>query len=94
MSFYSQLKHISSSLYGLVLKGRTECLLIIVEKETSTPLKAAIRSVTHFTHIEFFEDLSHSFREAMIVLSLSFKGYDLINKTIEAMAARFPWWLS
>ncbi len=79
-----------SQLWPEVLKRCPECQLAIVGKGASTTLKAAIQSSTHITYIEFIEDLSQSYRDAMIVLSPIFKGYGLINKTIEAMAASVP----
>lgn len=83
-------KWLVDELWPEVLKQHPECQLVIVGKGASDNLKNTLRSAKNITHIEFVDDLAQLYREAMIVLSPIFKGYGLINKTLEAMAMSVP----
>ena len=64
--------------------------LIIVGKGASAQLKTTLSKSAQITHIEFVDDLGQLYSQASIVLSPVFKGFGLINKTLEAMAASVP----
>ena len=73
-----------------VVKRDSVCQLVIVGKGASNLLKQAIQASPRTTHIEFVEDLCQLYSQAMIALSPVFKGFGLINKTLEAMASCVP----
>ena len=73
-----------------VVKRNSICQLVIVGKGASDSLKQSIQASSRTTHIEFVEDLCDLYSEAMIALSPVFKGFGLINKTLEAMASGVP----
>ncbi|MDZ7919081.1 MAG: glycosyltransferase [Rhodoferax sp.] len=60
--------------------------LRIVGKGASSTLAANIRSTQGVENIEYVEDLSDVYKDAIIAISPVFKGFGLINKTVEAMA--------
>jgi glycosyltransferase involved in cell wall biosynthesis len=64
--------------------------LVIVGKGASLKLKTIIANTAQVKHIEFVDDLGQLYSHATIVLSPVFKGFGLINKTLEAMAASVP----
>lgn len=83
-------KWLVDELWPEVLKKHPECQLVIVGKGASDKLSNTLRSAKNIKHMEFVDDLAQLYREAMIVLSPIFKGYGLINKTLEAMAMSVP----
>lgn len=64
--------------------------LLIVGKGATPELKAAFRSVGGVEHIEYVADLASVYASAMVAISPVFKGFGLINKTLEAMASGLP----
>jgi glycosyltransferase involved in cell wall biosynthesis len=64
--------------------------LLMVGKGAAPALKDAIARTAGITHIEFVPDLCQLYGQATIALSPVFKGFGLINKTLEAMAAGVP----
>lgn len=79
-----------SDVWPNIAKHKPEYQLIIVGKGASTTLKKIISTTSQITHIEFVDDLGQLYSQAAIVLSPVFKGFGLINKTLEAMAASVP----
>lgn len=76
-----------SDLWPEVIRRIPECQLNIVGKGASDELIETIKSTKHVSHITFVEDLGQLYGKSMVVLSPVFKGYGLINKSLEAMAA-------
>lgn len=73
-----------------VSKADKECRLVVVGKGASNTLKTLMNSGNRIDHIEFVDDLATVYSESMVALSPVFKGFGLINKTVEAMAAFVP----
>jgi glycosyltransferase involved in cell wall biosynthesis len=69
---------------------KTNVKLLIVGKGASENLLSLFKSQPNITHFNFVEDILDCYRAADIVLSPVFKGFGLINKTIEGMAAGLP----
>lgn len=63
-----------------------ESKLQIVGKGASETLLAKIKSSPRAENIEYVNDLSDIYQDAMLAISPVFKGFGLINKTVEAMA--------
>lgn len=70
--------------------GPSDWELLIVGRGASKSLKDRLENTTSVRHLEFVEDISSIYGEASIALSPVFKGFGLINKTIEPMAAGIP----
>lgn len=73
-----------------VMRAEPEWRLHIVGKGGTARLQNAINRKENISHTGFVEDLCDLYRQAAIVVSPVFKGYGLINKTLEAMAAGVP----
>jgi glycosyltransferase involved in cell wall biosynthesis len=73
-----------------IARNHPDFQLMIVGKGASLKLKSMIANTAQVKHIEFVEDLGQLYSHAAIVLSPVFKGFGLINKTLEAMAASVP----
>jgi glycosyltransferase involved in cell wall biosynthesis len=64
--------------------------LSIVGRGASPALVATFEAIRGVSYVEFAPDLGALYSQAAIALSPVFKGYGLINKTIEAMASGVP----
>lgn len=64
--------------------------LIVVGKGASNDLKSLMSADPSIVHIEFATDLKEIYAQSSIALSPVFKGFGLINKSLEAMAASIP----
>lgn len=64
--------------------------LVIIGKGASEELKELMVQNKSIEYIEFVDDLGLLYAEASIVISPIFKGFGLINKTLEAMASGIP----
>ncbi len=73
-----------------VIKESPHLQLVIVGKGAPHLLMQAIQASPRTTHMEFVEDLRQLYSQALIALSPVFKGFGLINKTLEAMASCVP----
>ncbi len=73
-----------------VLQSNTRFQLCIIGKGANQKLESAIAASSGITHTAFIDDISTAYRKSAIVLSPVFKGYGLINKTLEAMASGIP----
>jgi glycosyltransferase involved in cell wall biosynthesis len=62
-------------------------MLTIVGRNPSARLRACMAEAQGVEHIEFAGDLASVYRHAGVVWSPVFKGFGLINKTLEAMAS-------
>ncbi|MEZ5652920.1 MAG: glycosyltransferase family 4 protein [Burkholderiaceae bacterium] len=61
--------------------------LLVVGKGASPGLRERFSSATNVVYTEFVPDLCEIYARASVVLSPVFKGYGLINKTLEGMAS-------
>ncbi len=64
--------------------------LLIVGMGASAKLSHLMRTTERVTHLEYVADLAAVYANAMVALSPVFKGFGLINKTLEAMACGLP----
>lgn len=64
--------------------------LVIVGKGASPALRAVLAGTPRLRHLDYVDDLAGLYADAMIALSPVFKGFGLINKTLEAMASALP----
>lgn len=73
-----------------VIRSNSRSRFCIIGKGASQKLTSAILASSGITHTAFIDDISTAYRQSSIVLSPVFKGYGLINKTLEAMASGIP----
>jgi polysaccharide biosynthesis protein PslH len=64
--------------------------LLIVGKGAPPSVRRIIAQTPRVCHAEFVTDLGQVYADAMVALSPVFKGFGLINKTLEAMASGLP----
>jgi glycosyltransferase involved in cell wall biosynthesis len=64
--------------------------LLFVGRGASASLRALMQSTPSVAYIDYVKNLGDVYAAAMIALSPVFKGFGLINKTIEAMASGVP----
>lgn len=64
--------------------------LLLVGRGAQENLRNQIKQSERVRHIEYVQDLGDVYATAMIALSPVFKGFGLINKTLEAMACGIP----
>lgn len=62
----------------------------LVGRGASPALRALLTRTPHARHVEYVDDLAGLYAGALIALSPVFKGFGLINKTLEAMASGLP----
>lgn len=75
-----------SDVWSQVVDKCPESKLQIVGKGASESLLEIIKASRRTENIEYVNDLSDVYKDAMLAISPVFKGFGLINKTIEAMA--------
>lgn len=73
-----------------VMRRNSACRLLIVGRGATAQLKAAIELAQGVSHIQYVEDLGAMYGQVAVAICPVFKGYGLINKTLEAMAAGVP----
>lgn len=64
--------------------------LAVVGRGASPGLRALLAATPQVTHQEYVPELRAVYQDAAIALAPVFKGFGLINKTLEAMAAGLP----
>lgn len=79
-----------NDLWPIVMAKNNQYSLILIGKGASANLKKSIARSSQVRHIEFVENLIDVYKDASIAISPVFKGFGLINKTLEAMAAGIP----
>jgi glycosyltransferase involved in cell wall biosynthesis len=88
---YAAIAHwLVQEVWPLVAAGDADCRLLMVGKGASPALQQAIASAQRVAHVSFVPDLTDVYGQSMMALSPVFKGFGLINKTLEAMAAGLP----
>ncbi len=73
-----------------VMDCHPQLRLQIVGRGASAELAALMVAAERVSSIEYVQDLADVYRHAMIAICPVFKGFGLINKTIEAMACGVP----
>lgn len=68
----------------------SELELIIVGGGASASLKELMNNANRVVHMEYVPNLAAVYATALIAISPVFKGFGLINKTLEAMACAIP----
>jgi glycosyltransferase involved in cell wall biosynthesis len=76
-----------SAVWPLVRAGEPGAQLTIVGRGAPVSLRQRLASTAGVTHVEFVADLGPCYAAAAVVWSPVFKGFGLINKTLEAMAS-------
>lgn len=79
-----------NELWPEILKVNNQYTLVIIGKGAREDLAKDIAKSTQIKHIVFVDQLIDVYKDAAIALSPVFKGFGLINKTLEAMAAGIP----
>lgn len=64
--------------------------LLVIGRRAGPALRAAFAAAPALRHLEHVDDLGAVYADAAVALSPVFKGFGLINKTLEAMAAGLP----
>jgi glycosyltransferase involved in cell wall biosynthesis len=78
------------SVWPRVRAGHPAATLTIVGRGADAALKQLLAATDGVTHIEFAADLAPLYGRSAVVWSPLWKGFGLINKTLEAMAAARP----
>jgi glycosyltransferase involved in cell wall biosynthesis len=78
------------SVWPRVRAGHPAATLTIVGRGADAALKQLLADSEGVTHIEFAADLAPLYGRSAVVWSPLWKGFGLINKTLEAMAAARP----
>ena len=79
-----------NEVWPLVRRAAPACRLCVVGKGASPTLQQQMAAQPGIVHHSFVPDLAEVYGDAMLVLSPVFKGFGLINKTLEAMASALP----
>lgn len=79
-----------SEVWPKVVASHSRAKLHIIGKNASSKLLSCINGAQNVIYTEYIRDLGQVYATAAMALSPVFKGYGLINKTIEAMAAGVP----
>jgi glycosyltransferase involved in cell wall biosynthesis len=64
--------------------------LTVIGRGASAPLRKLMASTPGITHIEYAPDIASFYAGTGVVWSPAFKGFGLINKTLEGMACGLP----
>jgi glycosyltransferase involved in cell wall biosynthesis len=78
------------SVWPRVRAGHSAATLTIVGRGADAAMKQLFSATEGLTHIEFAADLAPLYERSAVVWSPLWKGFGLINKTLEAMAAARP----
>jgi glycosyltransferase involved in cell wall biosynthesis len=73
-----------------VVEAHPSARLRIVGRGASAALRAAMARDASVEHLDFVDDLVTVYADAAIVVSPVWKGFGLINKSLEGMAAALP----
>lgn len=73
-----------------VVEKNAQVELLFVGRGANASLRALMQSTTAVAYVEYVKNLGSVYAAAMIALSPVFKGFGLINKSIEAMASGVP----
>jgi glycosyltransferase involved in cell wall biosynthesis len=73
-----------------VRAGHAAATLTIVGRGADAALKQLLAATDGVTHLEFAADLAPLYGRSAVIWSPLWKGFGLINKTLEAMAAARP----
>lgn len=88
---YASIVHwLVKEVWPLAAPANARAELVIVGRGASPELRLLMRGAARVVHLEYVPDLSTVYKEAMIAISPVFKGFGLINKTLEAMACGVP----
>jgi glycosyltransferase involved in cell wall biosynthesis len=79
-----------AEVWPIVLREQPDATLQVIGKGADARLKERINGSPGVSYIPFVEDLAEVYHNTLAVVSPVFKGYGLINKTIEAMASGVP----
>ncbi|MCY7315902.1 MAG: glycosyltransferase family 4 protein [Rubrivivax sp.] len=79
-----------TQVWPLVRAARAGAQLLVVGRGASPALQRRMATTAGVTHLSFAPDLLPVYAAAGVVWSPVFKGFGLINKTLEAMAAALP----
>ena len=72
------------------IKNQTNSQLFVVGKGASEKLKLRMSNDSNIVYNEFVPDICDVFKDRAVMLAPIFKGYGLINKVVESMAAGVP----
>jgi glycosyltransferase involved in cell wall biosynthesis len=88
---YSQsLEWLLNNVWQNLRKVCKEVKLFVVGRGASDRLRLRMAEDSHITYEEFLPNIRDIFKNKTIMLSPIFKGYGLINKVVESMAAGLP----
>lgn len=73
-----------------ILTLEKKITLMLVGRGADTALRMKIAHSERIVHLEYVENLADVYSNAMLSICPVFKGFGLINKTIEAMACGVP----
>jgi len=79
-----------NNVWPKIRKTYKETRLNVVGRGASDNLRLRMAKDPHITYTEYLPDICDVFKNKSIMLSPVFKGYGLINKVVESMAAGVP----
>ena len=90
-SGYSKsLEWLMNNVWPKIRKSHNDARLCVVGRGASDRLRLRMAEDGHITYAEYIPNICEVFKNKVIMLSPVFKGYGLINKVIESMAAGVP----
>ncbi len=73
-----------------VVKQQAGAELLFVGRGASEPLRMLMQRTPAVAYVDYVKNLGEVYGAALVALSPVFKGFGLINKTLEAMASGLP----
>lgn len=76
--------------WPMVRRAQPDAALRIIGRGADDRLIALMNTTPGVCYVPFVDDLTEVYRNTRVAISPVFKGYGLINKTLEAMASSIP----
>ena len=88
--YSKSLEWLLNNVWPKIRKAHNDAKLYVVGRGASDRLRMRMAEDGHITFTEYMPNICEVFKNKVIMLSPVFKGYGLINKVIESMAAGVP----
>ena len=84
------LEWLMNNVWPKIRKAHKDTRLCVVGRGASDQLRLRMAEDNHITYTEYLPNICEVFKNKVVMLAPVFKGYGLINKVIESMAAGVP----
>ena len=88
--YSKSLEWLMNNVWPKLQKANKDSRLFVVGRGASNRLRMRMAKESHIIYREYIPNICNIFKNKIIMLSPVFKGYGLINKVIESMAAGVP----